>query len=109
MPDVAVALESLLAQPYTLRLVRPGGGEVEGGGYRPRALSRGDWAAEGGTALCEVVFKFSGRAGPVAGWELVTAGGDVLDAGVFRDGPYDVQVIGSSIRVELGLEVQTGE
>src|SRR5262245_40792153 len=108
MPDADVLLGLVLgrhALPLTLRLHDPQGQEVAGGGYAPRALALQDWALRGGAALAEHLFRFGGRAGPVAGWHITTADGAVLHREDFADGPYDVRVIGSTIRVEAWLEI----
>ncbi len=80
--------------------------EAERADYRPVPLKPERWVIALGRAdYPEVAWSFNGPAGTFYGW-YVTAGdsAEVVQAGRFPDGPYDIVFAGSIIAVEPGFE-----
>jgi len=80
--------------------------EVSGGGYSAKLLTGANWditPSDPSEAVYnqELIFDFTGSVGLVYGYYVTHSDGTLMWAERFTTGPFDVQVAGSQIRINL--------
>lgn len=78
--------------------------EASGGNYLSRSLVPSNWTIDAGVASYpQQTWIFTGSAGSIYGYYVVTASNDLMFAEKFPNGPYTISTSGDIIRVTLSL------